>query len=316
MASRTVQKSVKPITDPNVIKLSKSNRMRRQRRQQLQPTPANGLVNHPSSTVGSISKVPRSTAAKPPENTWSSLDMGGVSIKSIPPTCGLFLFLFLINLYLNHNALTSIPPEISKLRHLRLLDLSGNSLVAVPQELGMLTSLKELYLFDNDDASTGAGDPAPAADARHLGKPDRCIAKADRAEGGDAGAAKNLVSQAERDVFAADQGIGTFSVTCYNILCEKAATGRMYGYMPSWVPQWDYQKELILSEVLSHNADFCDNSVEFSDHDMSPSLRFAVLAVRRHAFVTPDTALNAALGRPASHPAPCLRLRLGFVQLG
>ncbi|KAH9944716.1 Endonuclease/exonuclease/phosphatase [Amylocystis lapponica] len=288
-----------PITNPNAVKPSESNGVLKEveaaaaavgaagsspstsrAESETSPTPANGLANHPSSTVGPISE--------PPENTWSSLDMGGVSIKSIPPTSGLFSFSFLINLYLNHNALTSIPPEISKLRHLRLLDLSGNSLVAVPPELGMLTALKELYLFDNHLTTLPPelgtlhqlqtlgieGNPMDASLKQIVQKEgtpalvsflrDSCPTPApppDRVW-------KNLVSQAERDVFAADQGIETFSVMCYNILCEKAATERMYGYTPSWALQWDYRKELILSEVLSHDADFvCLQEVDIGQYE-------------------------------------------------
>ncbi|KAK7440760.1 Glucose-repressible alcohol dehydrogenase transcriptional effector [Stygiomarasmius scandens] len=66
--------------------------------------------------------------------------------KNLPSSSGPFSFAFL---YLNHNVLQSIPPEISKLHHLELLDLSGNALESLPPELGMLVNLKELYIFDN-----------------------------------------------------------------------------------------------------------------------------------------------------------------------
>ena len=66
--------------------------------------------------------------------------MGGISLKNIPRASGLWSFTFLQNLYLNHNSLQTIPPEISKLKHLELLDLSGNILQAVPPELGMVTT--------------------------------------------------------------------------------------------------------------------------------------------------------------------------------
>jgi len=214
--------------------------------------------------------------------------MGGVNIKSLPPTSGLFSFTFLINLYLNHNALSSIPPEIAKLRHLELLDLSGNHLTSVPPEIGMLTSLKELYLFDNHLTTLPAefgslhqlqtlgieGNPMDAqlkAIVQKDGTPalisylrDSCPTPApppDRVW-------KPFVSQSEREAMSADPNVETFSVVCYNILCERCATERMYGYTPSWALQWDYRKELILAEIVAHDADFvCLQEVDNAQYE-------------------------------------------------
>ncbi|KAL6303570.1 Endonuclease/exonuclease/phosphatase [Sparassis latifolia] len=303
MASRTVQKAAIPITNPNAVKPPDTNGTSKKEQDgagsspssasrpasESSPTPASGTANHPSSLVAPISEASRPTASKPPENTWNSLDMGGVNIKNIPPTSGLFSFTFLINLYLNHNALTRIPPEIAKLRHLELLDLSGNNLMTVPPELGMLTSLKELYLFDNHLANVPAelgtlhqlqtigieGNPSFDANLKHMvqrdGTPalisylrDTCPSPpppSDRVW-------KNLVSQAERDAMQADPNVETFSVLCYNVLCEKAATERMYGYTPSWALVWDYRKDRILSEVTGQNADFvCLQEVDNAQYE-------------------------------------------------
>ncbi|KAH9924113.1 hypothetical protein B0H21DRAFT_826804 [Amylocystis lapponica] len=235
MASRTVQKSAIPITNPNVIKPSESNGILKDVEGRV------GDIPYPSQQASEPPVIDRRTylGSAPPHRckatgkngacwTW-----GGVSIKSVPPTSGLFSFSFLINLHLNHTALTSIPPEISKLRHLQLLDLSGNSLVAVPPELRVLTSLKELYVFDNHLTTLppGLGTPHQLQTLGIEGNPtDASLKHIVQKEGTPA---LNLVGQAEREVFAADQGIETFSVMCYDILCEKAATERMYGYMLS-----------------------------------------------------------------------------------
>ncbi|KII92626.1 hypothetical protein PLICRDRAFT_102997 [Plicaturopsis crispa FD-325 SS-3] len=289
MASRTVAKSAIPITNPNVVKPPPETKEPNINGAAGDSPQASGAVaDHPSSTVAPVAQAAQPIAARPPGNTWNSLDMGGVNIKSIPPTSGLFSFDFLVNLYLNHNALTAVPPEISKLRHLELLDLSGNSLTSVPPEMGMLTNLKELYLFDNHlstlpcelgtlhqlktlgiegnplDQSLKAivqkdGTPALISYLR-----DSCPVPAPPPER----KWTQLISQAERDAFAADPSVETFTVLCYNILCERCATERLYGYTPSWALSWDYRKELILTEVMNYDADFlCLQEVDIAQYE-------------------------------------------------
>jgi CCR4-NOT transcription complex subunit 6 len=213
---------------------------------------------------------------KPPENTWNSLDMGGVNIKNLPPNSGLFSFTFLINLYLNHNALSTVPPEISKLRHLEVLDLSGNNLTTLPPELGMLTQLKELYVFDNHLSTIPPelgtlhqlqtlgieGNPMDAhikAIVQKDGTPalisylrDNCPAPPSPPER----QWKNLLTAPEREALSNDPTTETVTVLSYNILCERYATERMYGYTPSWALAWSYRKQLILKEIMEYDTDF------------------------------------------------------------
>ncbi|KAH7889076.1 Endonuclease/exonuclease/phosphatase [Phlebopus sp. FC_14] len=301
MASRTVTKSAIPITNPNAVKPSVGADPAESGPKEAEaphtpatPAPTNAsenspssTVNHPSSTVAPIAEAPR-PVGKPPQNTWNSLDMGGVHIKTLPPNSGLFSFTFLINLYLNHNALTSIPPEIAKLRHLELLDVSGNNLTTIPPELGMLTQLKELYLFDNNlmtlppelgslhqlqtigvegnplDASLKVivqkeGTPALISYLR-----DACPVPAPPPER----IWRNVITPGEREAMANDLHTETFSALCYNILCEKYATERLYGYTPSWALSWDYRKELILTELMNYDADFlCLQEVDIAQYE-------------------------------------------------
>lgn len=213
--------------------------------------------------------------------------MGGLNIKNIPRVSGLFSFKFLINLYLNHNALTTIPPEITKLRHLELLDLSGNNLSTLPPELGMLTQLKEFYLFDNNLTTIPPQlgslhqlqtlgiegnplDPNLKAIVQKDGTPalisylrDNCPFESppDRVW-------KCLISPQEQDLLASDPNIETFRVLCYNILCEKYATERLYGYTPSWALPWSYRKTRILDELTKHDADFlCLQEVDITQYE-------------------------------------------------
>jgi CCR4-NOT transcription complex subunit 6 len=81
------------------------------------------------------------------ERQWTTLDVGGMAIRNISKE--LFRYTFLTTLYLNHNQITVIPPQIANLKNLVRLDASGNRLMSVPPELGLLSLLKELLLFDN-----------------------------------------------------------------------------------------------------------------------------------------------------------------------
>ncbi|KAJ3860808.1 glucose-repressible alcohol dehydrogenase transcriptional effector [Lentinula novae-zelandiae] len=278
MASRTVAKSAIPITNPN------PNPKPPPEEPLLSDSPplANGNASHPSSTVAPIAEPPRPRS----EATWTSLDMGGVGIKNLPSNSGLFSFNFLTNLYLNHNGLIAIPPEIAQLRNLELLDLSGNALTTLPPELGMLVSMKEFYLFDNQimtippefgtlhqlqtlgvegnpldtnlkNLITKDGTPALIAFLR-----DSCPVSAPPQNR----AWIPLITPVEQE--ALPPSTETISVVCYNILCQRAATVRLYGYTPSWALAWDYRRELILSEILAHGADFiCLQEVDVTSYE-------------------------------------------------
>ncbi|KAL1760558.1 Endonuclease/exonuclease/phosphatase [Schizophyllum commune] len=278
IASRTVTKSAVPITNPNLIKAPpETNGKDPETNGRATPNPSemspSHQANHPSSTAAPVKETPRPTAARPPQGSWNSLDMGGIQIKNIPPTSGLFSFTFLTNLYLNHNALTSVPPQLSKLRHLELLDLSGNQLTAIPPELGMITSLKEFYVFDNQ-ITTIPPELGTLHQLRTLGiegNPLDMSIKSVIQKDGTQALIANLRDSCPvpapapdrewKDVSlpsdpVLDHNAETFSVLCYNILCDKYATEKLYGYTPSWALAWDYRKELILKELVAHQAEF------------------------------------------------------------
>ena len=291
MASRTVTNSAIPITNPNQVKPPPSATIETNGKEQTsdstQSSPSNPPVNHPSSMVAPIAEAPRPTANKRPENTWTSLDMGGLNIKNIPRTSGLFSFKFLINLYLNHNALTNVPAEIAKLRHLELLDLSGNNLSTLPHELGMLTHLKEFYVFDNNLSTIPPQfgslhqlqtlgiegnplDPNLKSIVQKDGTPALISYLRDNCpfESPPERVWKPLISHQEQEIIASDPSIETFSVLCYNILCEKYATERLYGYTPSWALPWSYRKARILDELTKYEADFlCLQEVDITQYE-------------------------------------------------
>lgn len=251
-------------------------------------------ILHPSNSTG-LAGDARPIALEAPKNNWNSLDMGGVSIKNIPRTSGLFSFTFLINLYLNHNSLTVIPPEISQLRHLEHLDVSGNNLTSLPPEIGMITSLKELFFFDNHIATL----PYELGSLHQLqtlgleGNPlDPSLKNIIQTQGTHTLIAhirdstprrppppprpwKDAISPQEREAFLAEPNSEIFTLLCYNILCERAATERLYGYTPKWALDWDQRKDVILNELLEHDVDFlCLQEVDIAQYEnfFSPRL--------------------------------------------
>jgi CCR4-NOT transcription complex subunit 6 len=46
-----------------------------------------------------------------------------------------------------------------------------------------------------------------------------------------------------------------FTAWSHNILCDKYATRKQYGYVPERVLKWEFRRELILNEVRDHDAD-------------------------------------------------------------
>ena len=96
---------------------------------------------------GGGDQIPTLVKSSEQQSSWNALDMGGMMINHLHN--GLFAYKFLTCLYLNHNNLTSLPPLISELKSLQILNLTGNKLSQLPVELSLVVSLKELLLFDN-----------------------------------------------------------------------------------------------------------------------------------------------------------------------
>lgn len=92
----------------------------------------------------------RAVPVEEPEESgeWDAMDLGGHGLKSMAPTIFRF-YPDLRKIYLNHNKLQWVPPQIGQLRNLTNLDLSFNDLRHLPAEIGMLTNLRKLLLFDN-----------------------------------------------------------------------------------------------------------------------------------------------------------------------
>ncbi|WVO17136.1 glucose-repressible alcohol dehydrogenase transcriptional effector [Cryptococcus depauperatus] len=205
-----------------------------------------------------------------PNDPWQGLDLGGIRLKRL--STALFSFTHITSLYINHNALISIPSAISQLRNLTLLDATGNELTSIPAEIGVLCKLKELLLFDNNLTTL----PFELGTLYQLeclgidGNPMNSEYRKKLVEDGTRGLITHLRDHAppgpsppERQWIDLDADIDSpttgkqesFSVLTYNILCHSFAPGTTYSYTPSWALDWDYRKRLLLEEIAMASAD-------------------------------------------------------------
>ncbi|GAA6027329.1 hypothetical protein JCM8097_002598 [Rhodosporidiobolus ruineniae] len=240
-----------------------------------------------SSTSPSLANAEAGAEGKDKErgkSTWTTIDLGGMNLKNLSQA--LFRYDFLTTLYIPHNVLSELPAAISRLANLTLLDASSNKLTTLPAELGLLTRLRDLFLFDNHLTSLPPqlgtlhlletlgieGNPLPDT-LRSLiekdGTPalisylrDSCPVPPPPPE--------RAWLQIEPEVLTNPdkRPEDTFSLLCYNILCDKYATSQMYGYTPSWALSWEYRKELILQEVLNYGSDIvCLQEVDVEQYE-------------------------------------------------
>ncbi|KAI8855032.1 Endonuclease/exonuclease/phosphatase [Chytridium lagenaria] len=239
---------------------------------------ANGLgANSESLGNSALSLVNPSEKA----SEWTILDLGGMQIKNL--SAELFRYTFLTTLYLNHNNLTFLSTDISKLSSLVILDLSGNRLTSVPAELGLLVSLRELLLFDNQltflPPELGSlfqleilgleGNPLSEPILSLIQKEGTTAVVTYLRENIPAGGAPQEREwiPLEEDTSVATSG-DVFTVMCYNTLCDKYATPQAYAYTPSWVLNWEYRRELLLHDILNYSADIlCLQEVEMGQYE-------------------------------------------------
>ncbi|BGP15962.1 hypothetical protein JCM10213_004777 [Rhodosporidiobolus nylandii] len=237
-----------------------------------------------SAEVPGAEGVPGKEKEKKDKNTWTTIDMGGMNLKNL--SAALFRYDFLTTLYIPHNALTELPAAVSKLANLTLLDASSNKLTSLPGELGLLTRLRDLFLFDNHLTSL-----PPQLGTLHLletlgveGNPLPETLRSLVEKDGTSALISYLRDSCpvpppppEREWLSIEPDAlpnpdkrpeDTFSLLCYNILCDKYATGAMYGYTPSWALSWEYRKELILQEVLNYGSDIvCLQEVDVEQYE-------------------------------------------------
>ncbi|THC99076.1 hypothetical protein EYZ11_001472 [Aspergillus tanneri] len=200
---------------------------------------------------------------------WHALDFGGQGLRAL--STSLFNYIFLEKLYLGHNKLKVLPPNIGQLRKLEHLDLSHNDLTELPEEIGMLTSLKKFLLFDNHIRTL----PYEMGYLYRLdtlgieGNPLNDILKSQIVKEGTKALIRYLREEMpvhlpppDRDWVVLDETANSsnnptekVTVISLNALCYSSATQSHFGYTPSRVLAWEFRRELILSELRSHDSD-------------------------------------------------------------
>lgn len=232
----------------------------------------------------------RATAIKDQRRQdWMSLDFGGQGLRAL--SNGLFHYVFLDKLYLNHNKLKSLPSSIGQLKNLTHLDVSSNELTEIPEEIGMLTNLKKLLLFDNNlqtlpyemgylyqlDTLGIEGNPlTDVLKSRIMQEGTKSLVKYLKEEMPGESMLRvrqlkvisnnQVVNQppSNRDWLVLDEtgkhsanGVNDnkFTALSYNTLCDKYATNQQYGYAPSRALAWEFRRDLLLDEIRGHDAD-------------------------------------------------------------
>ncbi|KAF0022632.1 hypothetical protein F2P81_025258 [Scophthalmus maximus] len=174
-------------------------------------------------------------------------------------------------LHINDNNLSRIPPDIARLPHLVYLNLSSNKLRSLPAELGTMVSLRELLLNNNllrvlpyelgrlfQLQTLGLkGNPLSQDILNLYQEPDGTRKLLNYMLDNLAVHPEQLPQRPWVTLKERDQTIptATFTVMCYNVLCDKYATRQLYGYCPSWALNWEYRKKGIMEDITSCDAD-------------------------------------------------------------
>ncbi|KAK4203038.1 Endonuclease/exonuclease/phosphatase [Triangularia verruculosa] len=198
---------------------------------------------------------------------WHNLDMSGQGLRKLAKP--LFSYDFLVELYIASNKITVLPPDIGKLRCLKVLEASFNSLTELPPEIGMCTNLQQLLLFNNDIRNLPYelgflhklemlglnGNPllnGPLKD-EIMNKDTKSLVNSLLIDAPVPPApAPRLPIIVQDDVASSLERV---SIMTWNILCERFATKIMYGYTPPAALEWQYRRDLILDDICNRNPD-------------------------------------------------------------
>lgn len=202
------------------------------------------------------------------KSSYFELEITG-SIRNLSPS--LWQLGHLTALFLNDNCLTRLPSAICRLPNLAFLDLSNNKLRSLPAELGDLVELQEL-LLNNNHLRVLPFELGRLFQLQVLGLKGNPLAPEFQGMYSEPSGAQKLLTYMLDNLHVTasqppqrpwlplqlpdqDRPIATYTVMCYNVLCDKYATRQLYGYCPSWALSWEYRKKGIIEEIRHYSAD-------------------------------------------------------------
>ncbi|XP_075734855.1 CCR4-NOT transcription complex subunit 6-like twin isoform X5 [Rhipicephalus microplus] len=199
---------------------------------------------------------------------WPELEITGV-VRNLSPA--LWQLSHLRCLYLNDNCLTRLPPGISQLAGLTHLDLSCNKLRSLPAEMGDMVMLEQLHLNHNHlrvlpyelgrlfrlNTLGLTGNPL-APELFNLYNEQNGVSRLltyllDNLVVSSSQPPQRPWVQVRHAVRSHPST--SFTVMCYNVLCDKYATRQVYGYCPVWALSWEYRRKGIIDEIRHYAAD-------------------------------------------------------------
>ncbi|XP_029456311.1 CCR4-NOT transcription complex subunit 6-like isoform X3 [Rhinatrema bivittatum] len=248
---------------------------------------------------------------------WAELEISG-RVRSL--STSLWSLTHLTALHLSDNNLFRIPPDIAKLHNLVYLDLSSNKLRSLPAELGNMVSLRELLLNNNllrvlpyelgrlfQLQTLGLkGNPLSQDIFSLYQEPDGTRKLLNYMLDNLAVHPEQLpqrpwITLKERDQILPS---ASFTVMCYNVLCDKYATRQLYGYCPSWALSWEYRKKGIMEEILNWDADIV--SLQEVETEQYFSLFFPALKERGYdGFFSPKSRAKIMSDQEKKHVDGC-----------
>eukprot|EP00835_Amoeboradix_gromovi_P004015 NODE_291_length_11621_cov_0.390557.p1 type:complete len:486 gc:universal NODE_291_length_11621_cov_0.390557:780-2237(+) len=234
-------------------------------------------------TLNALEESPRQTSKKIIKNEpFTAIDLSNMGLKALSLNLyKWYTFLSVINI--SNNQLRILSPMISELTQLVYLDLSSNQLQRLPPELGLLSQLQTLYLHDNLLTSLPHElgmlyqlnkltlDNNPLADIIFQIEKQSCSQLIHYLR-------DNAPKSAAPEARTWDPSLKdpcNFTILSYNILAQKYARPKLYGYTPNWALDWMYRRDKIMSELSLYKPDIiCLQEVEHGEFDsyFSPKL--------------------------------------------